>query len=102
MRESRIERNACKDVESVGVLTAKLGDQGWPDRVVFVHQGFFLAEFKQPGADFTPAQKRRIPKLRKAGFAVCVIEYPYELAVAYQRFVTREWSKDLLFTKGVF
>jgi hypothetical protein len=57
------------------VDTVKCGKNGIPDRLVIVgpcrHVWF---EFKQPGGGLTPAQKRRIPKMRSRGEVVHLID----------------------------
>lgn len=73
--ESRIESGACAILKTLGIETVKCGKNGIPDRLVIVgpcrHIWF---EFKQPGGSLTPAQKRRIPKMRARGEVVYVVE----------------------------
>lgn len=116
MKESAIERKGCEFLEHcvVGnagnpilVRTIKLGDQGWPDRAVFVlvvygPPSFFFMEWKQPGKkkSLTPAQERRIPRLRQRGFPVCIVDSTEEAVEALRQFLNGAWKTHPLFTGG--
>ncbi len=88
-RESGIETRACVTLKASGIETVKCGKNGLPDRFVIVgpcrHVWF---EFKQPGGGLTPAQRRRIPKMRARGEVVYIIESvaaAHEAASAHRR-----------------
>jgi len=73
--ERTIEGLACSLLKSRGCLTPKMGTEGWPDRLVIWAPGrHFWIEFKKPGGSLTPAQKVRIPLLRKSGEEVFIID----------------------------
>ncbi len=89
MKESYLERRGQDVLEAEGYEALKLGWEGWPDREVFVaprrHE---FIEWKRPGGRLTPAQERRIPKLRARGEVVHVIDNLAALAA-----LIREWRR---------
>lgn len=74
-RESSIERAGQDLLREAGYASEKRGRDGWPDREVFVaprtHEWI---EWKRPGGRLTPAQARRIPKMRARGERVWVVD----------------------------
>jgi hypothetical protein len=97
-RESRIEKADVAALEAGGFQTVKCGKGGVPDRLVMIPPpSKYLAhvpsahvwiEYKQPGGKLTPAQKRRIPKMRERGEAVLIVDFVgggVSLATAWQR-----------------
>lgn len=89
MREAYLERRGQDVLEEEGYVALKLGKDGWPDREVFVaatrHE---FIEWKTPTGSLTPAQKRRIPKLRARGEVVHVIDNLAALGA-----LIREWRR---------
>ena len=78
-REVYIEGLACSLLRGRGCLTPKMGTEGWPDRLVVYAPGkHFWIEFKKPGGRLTPAQKVRIPRLRKRGEEIHIIDAALE------------------------
>ncbi|HEU4440157.1 MAG TPA: VRR-NUC domain-containing protein [Methylomirabilota bacterium] len=64
MKERSIEQAAVRKMREAGVDPLKVGDQGWPDRLVLLGGGrHFWIEFKAPGGKLRPAQVRRIRSL---------------------------------------
>lgn len=52
-----------------------MGQRGWPDRAFFAPNGKLgLVEFKRPGCEPTPLQKKRHADLKANGFNVEVID----------------------------
>lgn len=74
-RESSIERAGQALLREAGYVSEKRGRDGWPDREVFVAPGRHeWVEWKRPGGRLTPAQERRIPKMRARGERVWVVD----------------------------
>jgi hypothetical protein len=76
MSESTIEKTVCKHAETRGWLVRKcayIGRKGAPDRWFFKAGRLLLIEFKRPGETPDPIQRREHARLRRAGFAVYVI-----------------------------
>jgi hypothetical protein len=74
-RESGLEARGCRALKALGFETVKCGENGLPDRLVIVGPCRHIwHEWKQPGGVLTPAQKRRIPKMREQGEVVYVID----------------------------
>ena len=85
--ESRIEKAAVKLLEKHGFLTVKVGQQGWPDRLVILGRDrHFWLEMKQPGGSLTPAQKRRIPRLQAIQETVVIATSAAEALEAAAKF----------------
>ncbi len=68
-------------------LCLKFGLRGWPDRLVLLGDGrHFWLEFKRRKfGSLTPAQRRRIPKLRRRGEPVYVVRTMPEVMQALAR-----------------
>lgn len=68
MRERDIERKIIEIINSYGGITIKLGDDGWPDRIVLLpgRPAFFL-EIKKPGGRISCLQGTRLSQLRAIG-----------------------------------
>ena len=82
MLESRIEAEVCRTLRMLGCLVRKDGQEGWPDRVVYVGDSLhFWIEFKQPGKTPEPLQLARHAALRYMGEVVLVLDY----APSYQK-----------------
>ena len=58
--------------------------------VGYVPGAHIWIEYKQPGGDLTPAQKRRIPKMRERGEVVVVVD-----VVGYGVSLAAQWQKAL-------
>jgi hypothetical protein len=97
-RESTIEREDVKALVAGGFDTEKCGRNGRPDRLVllplpYALRGYLPAphvwiEYKQPGGSLTPAQKRRIPKMKERGEVVLIVDVAgmgASLAASWQR-----------------
>lgn len=76
-RESSIEKEAWEHAESKGWFRTKImrtSKAGFPDHI-FVRDGVVIfVEFKRPGENPTPQQKKRMWQLRKHGARVEVID----------------------------
>lgn len=76
-RESAVEKEAWEHAESKGWFRTKImrtSKHGFPDHY-FIRDGVtILVEFKRPGEDLKPHQKKRIWQLRKHGARVEVID----------------------------
>lgn len=100
-RESRIEKEDVRLLEEAGFLTTKHGRGGWPDRLVLlllppallerVPSPHVWIEYKQPGAPYTPAQKRMIPKLKARGEVVLTVD-----RVGVGLSLVKLWQKALI------
>lgn len=74
-RESGLESRGCRALLALGFETVKCGKNGLPDRLVITGPCRHIwHEWKQPGGVLTPAQKRRIPRMRARGEVVYVVE----------------------------
>lgn len=73
--EASVEQAAVLALEALGCWCPKFGKQGWPDRLVLLGHGRHVwLEFKrQKFGSLTPAQRRRIPDMRKRGEPVFVV-----------------------------
>lgn len=76
--EATIERRFFKHVQRHGCVPLKLtlhGNRGWPDRLVLAPGArTFWVEFKRPGKQPTPLQRRRHRYLRALGFETCITD----------------------------
>lgn len=71
MRESTIERAACKYAKDNGVTVLKLGgpaNRGKPDRLFLKDGKILFCEFKAPNKKPTAIQRKWIEDLRAQGF----------------------------------
>ena len=76
--ESDIERLLVDGVERIGGACIKLGQDGWPDRLVVLSDGRVVwVELKRPDGQVDPLQKWRAARLRKLGHRV---EIPWSKA----------------------
>jgi hypothetical protein len=74
-RESSLERAGQRLLEAEGWEALKVGHEGWPDRLVLMGHGVHAwVEWKAEDGDLTPAQRRRIPRLRANGELVVVAD----------------------------
>jgi hypothetical protein len=74
-RESGLEARGCRALLALGFETVKCGKNGLPDRLVITGPCRHIwHEWKQPGGALTPAQKRRIPKMRLRGEIVYIVD----------------------------
>lgn len=71
MLEKNLERWSTGYFDAKGWSHAKMGQYGWPDRVVVTPKGAFFVEYKTTTA-LRPAQKVVIHTLRKLGVTVIV------------------------------
>jgi hypothetical protein len=68
-----VEQPLVKGCEALGWLAVKHGWDGWPDRQVIWAPGrHFWVETKNAEGGLTPAQKVRIPWLRRRGETVFI------------------------------
>lgn len=76
-REIEIEQPACDFAKNRGWFEAKIASSnknGMPDRI-FIRRGqVMFIEFKRPGEDASPQQKRRHREIRKHGIPVHVCD----------------------------
>jgi hypothetical protein len=73
--ECHIENRGRKLLKAAGCVTKKEGQDGWPDVIVFyAPRRHYWLEFKQPDGSLTVAQVQRIPKMRRSGESVYVID----------------------------
>lgn len=75
--EKEIEGPATRYAEYQGWLEikiAKSNKRGWPDRFFGRAGVAIFVEFKRPGEEPSPQQKKRHKELRGAGFRVYVID----------------------------
>lgn len=90
-RESVQEKKARAYVENVFGKDSYLkdGKSGNPDRQVFCGSGLhFWVEWKTEDGSLTPAQLRRIPKIRQRGDTVYVLTVASDLVP-----IVAAWSK---------
>lgn len=74
--ESWIEGETSRILRMLGCRVRKDGQEGWPDKVVYVGGGrHFWIEFKQPGQKPRPNQELVHAILRESGDLVLVLEY---------------------------
>jgi len=80
MNENKIEGDFCGFAKSHGVIAYKFvspNRRNVPDRLVICPLGLhFFIEFKKPGEQPRPAQRREIARLRLKGHYVYVISQP--------------------------
>lgn len=74
--ERTVEAACCAALEFEFCWTLKYGREGWPDRLVFLGNGRHVwFEFKRSKfGSLTPAQRRRIPWLRRQGEKVFIVK----------------------------
>jgi hypothetical protein len=73
--ERHIEDRGTTLLVNAGCVVLKLGQEGWPDRLVLWAPGrHFWIEWKAPGKPMTKAQKVRIPRMRAMGESVYVLD----------------------------
>jgi hypothetical protein len=73
--ELHIENRGTRLLKAAGCLVLKVGDDGWPDRlVIWMARRHFWIEWKSPNGELTKAQKIRIPRLRAMGESVYILE----------------------------
>lgn len=73
--ELHIENRSRTLLRKAGCVTKKIGDDGWPDVIVFyAPRRHFWIEFKGPDGTLTKAQKVRIPRLIAMGESVYVLD----------------------------
>lgn len=83
--ESEIEKPACAYAESRGWWESKYvspGKRAVPDRLFIRRARVIFIEFKRPGEDLRPQQKKRIREMREHGAEVFVcdnLEYAKEI-----------------------
>ena len=85
--ERDIEKSACKQIRALGGLTRKmngLGFRSWPDRLIIGNGFAFWIEFKRPGEEPTPLQKKLHKQLRKLGQKVYVLDSAIDAADVYK------------------
>ena len=74
MSESGIEKAFGKRLAKYGYLFLKMGQDGWPDRLVVGPGGVVaFVEFKTPKGRVAPRQHERILKLATMGHFVFVV-----------------------------
>lgn len=84
--EFHIETRAREYLRKAGCITKKMGDEGWPDIIVFyAPKRHFFIEFKGPDGQLTKAQKVRIPMLQKMGESVYVLDLAVDALDALQK-----------------
>jgi hypothetical protein len=78
IREHHVERGVLKALEEVGCICIKVGQYGWPDRLIIYAPGRCLwFEIKPPDrARLDPKQKIRRDQLRKRGHEVYIVTSP--------------------------
>jgi hypothetical protein len=75
--EVNIERRGSELLVGAGCICLKMGNEGYPDRLVIWGPGrHFWIEWKAPGGRLTAAQRARIPRLRHAGEPVYICTAP--------------------------
>lgn len=78
MKEREVERYFVNAIQNrLGAVVRKLkfiGQDGAPDRIVFVDGRVWLAEIKAPGKKPRANQLREIQRLRNAGAIVLVVD----------------------------
>lgn len=84
MRESTIEaRGTMALKELFGIVSIKVGHDGWPDRLCLCRDGLhFWIEYKTPTGKLEPAQRVRINELLDRGDFVYVCISPAEAVAA--------------------
>ena len=72
--ERDVEQYLVREVERRGGACIKLGQNGWPDRVVLLPSGWCAwCELKRSGGELAPLQQLRIKSLRIMGQRVRVL-----------------------------
>lgn len=84
-RESSIEHPCCVLLEQRGWVVLKVGHAGYPDRIALKCERFIWLEFKTATGSLTPAQARRLPKLRKLNQQVLIVDDVDELRTMLDR-----------------
>lgn len=77
IRESEVEKPACKLFESRGWIRIKIAlaqKKGWPDNFFGRRGRAIFVEFKRPGEEPTKQQRKRHKELREHGFSVFLID----------------------------
>ena len=77
MRESTIERAVCAYAKSKGCLVMKLAgpnQNGQPDRMFIRNRKVLFIEFKAPGEDLSPLQRKWFNDLQWQGMTVWVCD----------------------------
>lgn len=94
-RESSIEKAVVNKAAAYGILSVKLGLEGWPDRIFWLPGGRpFLIEFKRPGETPDPLQLRRIDILRQLGYQTEVYDEATDAFSAIVRAVEASCLSD--------
>lgn len=74
--ERTIEAKACRELLKIGCTAIKVGQEGWPDRLVTLGKGYPRAviwiEFKAADGALRPAQKIRHKQLAADGQTVVI------------------------------
>ena len=90
--ERDIEKKACKGIRALGGITRKmngLGFRSWPDRLIIGNGFAFWIEFKRPGEEPTPLQRKLHDQLGRMSQTVYVFDNA-EQAVE----IFREWKEE--------
>jgi hypothetical protein len=73
VRENKIERHLTVRIHRLGGECIKMGQNGWPDRLVILAGGeVVFVETKATDGKLKPHQKRRVERLRRLGQEVVV------------------------------
>lgn len=74
MTESKIEVNFCKRLTKLGYRCIKMGQDGWPDRMILGETGLVsFIEFKTAVGKVSKRQRECLDELAKRGFFVAVV-----------------------------
>jgi len=72
--ERDVERLIVRETEKRSGVCLKVGQQGWPDRLLLLPGGRSVwAELKRPDGELSLLQKARIAQLTALGHMACVI-----------------------------
>ncbi len=73
-RESKLEKNACGYLRSLGCICHKLRGRGWPDRMILSGKDIFFIEFKRKGEKPRRLQEIVHQEIRSRGHRVYVVD----------------------------
>ena len=83
--EQKLEKKYVNKAKSIGWLSIKIGQDGWPDRMFISRKReVMFAEFKAPKKSLEPRQRARAMQLIELGFEVYRVRGVYPKHEVYR------------------